>query len=121
VYPAPRFEEPIVMHPDNFVWIPAADGFENKRMGSFGERGLEMGFLRGRPGARHVADSASFTRELLFLLRGRLRLLPSNDEVDPETAWRFEANDAGAAFEVIDDAEIFAIKLPYFGDTARSA
>jgi hypothetical protein len=47
-YPAPRFDEPVVMFPDNFNWIGLGGGIEVKRLGAFGERGLELSSSAGR-------------------------------------------------------------------------
>lgn len=51
-YPPPRFEEPVVMNAGNFTWLSAPDRFEIKRLGTFGERGIEICLLRAPRGAR---------------------------------------------------------------------
>lgn len=39
LYPPPRYEEPVIIYPDSFGWLPTRDpGFELKHMATFGER-----------------------------------------------------------------------------------
>jgi hypothetical protein len=113
-YPPPRYEEPIIMNPDNFSWLPAGAGFEMKAVGSFGERGLAMGFIRGARAARHTVARLDAT-ELLFVTRGALRAIQFNEVLDAQSAFRLDPADAGASFEVLDDTEVFFIRLPRFG------
>jgi len=119
-YPAPRFEEPVVMFPRNFNWVNAGDGFEVKRLGGFGERGLELSFIRGARGAQHTVRGAATAPELLFLTRGAMRASNSGEALDANTAWRLDSADVGATFEVMEDAEIFMIRLPVFSPTATA-
>ena len=112
-YPPPRFEEPIVMRADNFKWMPAGDGYEAKQLGSFGERGLTIGFVRGAGGAFHrLGDLAA--PELLFVIRGSLREISSGRELDTHSAIYVDSSDRGATFEVVEDAEILFIRMPTF-------
>jgi hypothetical protein len=112
-YPAPRFDEPVVMFPDNFNWIGLDGGIEVKRLGAFGERGLELSFLRGPRGAKHVVDNPA-TRELLFVVNGALRASTSDDPIDAHSALRLEGTDSGMMLEVDEEALMFAIRLPLF-------
>jgi hypothetical protein len=112
-YPAPRFDEPVVMFPDNFNWIGLGGGIEVKRLGAFGERGLELSFIHAPRGAKHVIHNLA-TCELLFVVNGALHAFASDDPIDAHSALRVEAVDSGIMLEVDEEALIFAIRLPLF-------
>jgi len=112
-YPAPRFEEPVVMFPPSFNWVPAGGGFEMKRLGAFGERGLELSFIRGPRGARHTVRSVS-APELMFVTQGAMRASSCDETIDAQCAFRVDAADMGTSFEMIEDTEMFVIRLPAF-------
>ncbi|MGF1661124.1 MAG: hypothetical protein ACFCVG_01405 [Kineosporiaceae bacterium] len=53
VYPAARFAEPVLMDPRAFSWFPTdSPGVAERLLGSFGERGVRVSFLRLDDGAR---------------------------------------------------------------------
>jgi hypothetical protein len=112
-YPAPRFDEPVVMFPANFNWIGLGAGIELKRLGVFGERGLELSFIRGSRGAKHVIHKLE-TCELLFVVNGALRASASHELIDAHGALRVEAADSGMTLEVVEEALTFAIRMPLF-------
>lgn len=111
-YPPPRFEEPVIMNVDNFTWQPAGGGFEIKRLGAFGERGIEISLLRARRGAAHTSRGAS-PAELMFLLQGSIAT-SSGETLETHSAWRMDSSSEGERFEVTADAEIFVVRLPAF-------
>jgi hypothetical protein len=113
-YPAPRFDDPVVMFPDNFTWIGIGGGIEIKRLGAFGERGLELSFIRGPRGAKHVIRNLA-TGELLFVVHGALHASTSDYRIDAHSALRVEAADSGMTLEVDEEVLLFAITLPLFG------
>jgi hypothetical protein len=113
-YPAPRFDDPVVMFPDNFTWIGIGGGIEIKRLGAFGERGLELSFIRGPRGAKHVIRNLA-TGELLFVVHGALHASTSDYRIDAHSALRVEAADSGMTLEVEEEVLLFAITLPLFG------
>ena len=115
-YPAPRFEEPVVMFPHSFNWVDAGGGFEMKRLGAFGERGLEISFIRGPRGARHTVGSVS-APELLFVTSGVMSASNFDESIDRHSAFRLDSSDSGVTFEIVEDAEVFVIKLPHFTTT----
>lgn len=64
-YPAARFDEPVIMNPQSFAWV-AHEACERRALGSFGERGLSVGFVRLAPGA---ATSLS-AGQVVFVIEG---------------------------------------------------
>ncbi len=51
-YPAPKHPEPVLIDPDAFQWYPTEiGGVAEKNLGTFGERGLRLWFLRIDSGA----------------------------------------------------------------------
>ncbi len=116
-YPEPRYDEPIVMNPANFRWVPSerADGLMVKRLGAFGERGLEFGFVRAPKGlARRFSDVRQ--KELLFVMSGAVRL--NDRDLEPHSAFEIDPGDDGATLEARADSELFYIHLPDFRRSA---
>ncbi len=121
-YPPPRYEEPIVMHPDAFNWTPAGPGLRVKRLGSFGERGLALGMIEASRGLHHTVGALEAS-ELLFIARGSLR---ANGKIlDAHSALRLDRADEGATIEALENTEVFFIQMPKFPaamtSTARAA
>ena len=113
-YPAPRYEEPVVMYPENFGWRAIGGGFDYKRLGSFGERGLEVGFIRGSRGATHTL-SALPSPELALVTKGAFAVENRPGErLDKHSAWYVDARDEGTKFEVLEDTEFFLVRMPTF-------
>ena len=119
-YPPPRYEEPVVFHPENFRWLPTHDeGFELKHLGTFGERGVAIGLIHSSKGARHLIDRHR-SPELLFVVRGAIRDVTSGEVLDTHSAFRVDPADVGRPIETIEDCELFFVQLPNF-DTAPFA
>ena len=68
-YPKPRYDVPILMHPEDCEWtaVEGARGVYRKHMGSFTEFETTAGFLRLEPGASHTLVGK---RDLLVVLKG---------------------------------------------------
>src|SRR6267154_2630149 len=113
-YPPARYEEPVVIHPENFGWIPVSEpGFELKHLGTFSERAINIGQIRGTRGARHLVDRHR-APELLFVERGAIRDVASGELLDAQTAFRVDPADTGREIEVVDDCVLFFVQLPKF-------
>lgn len=117
-YPPPRYEEPIVIHPDAFNWIPRARGVRSKRLGSFGERGLTIGLAAFDRGASHRVSGLQ-TTELVFIARGAIRA--DNKTLEKHSALRLDPADEGATLDAIDEAEVLFIQMPRFESAPASA
>lgn len=115
-YPAPRYEEPVIMHPENFEWRRTRDpGFALRHLGTFGERGVAIGQIKGTRGARHLVDEHK-SPELLFVAKGAIRDVSANEVLETHSAFRVDPADTGREFEIVEDCELFFVLLPYFGD-----
>jgi hypothetical protein len=62
-YPAPRYDRPIIMRPDGAGWIAidGEPGVAERHLGSFGERGLRVAFVRLDVGATHTLKPVNAT------------------------------------------------------------
>ena len=69
VYPKPRYDAPILMHPDDFDWVAVegSPGAYEKVVGVFTERRTEAGFVKLEQGARYVGGGG---RDIYFVIQG---------------------------------------------------
>ncbi len=67
-YAAPRYQDPVFMHPENFSWLSSAadPGVCLKHLGTFGERCTAVGLIRLERGAAWTLPA----RSLCFVLSG---------------------------------------------------
>jgi len=120
-YPPPRYEEPIVIHPDGFGWIATRDpGFELKHMATFGERAVNIGEIRATRSSRHKVDRHR-APELLFVERGAIRDVTSGEVLDTHSAFRVDPADTGRELEVVEDCLLFFVQLPKFDSQTAAA
>jgi hypothetical protein len=117
-YPPPRYEEPVVMHPDAFNWIDASPGLRIKRLGAFGERGLALGMIEATRGLQHRVGALE-TTELLFVARGAVRA--GGKVLDAHSALLVDQVDKDALIEVVEDTELFFIQMPKFPAAMKTA
>jgi hypothetical protein len=116
-YPPARYDEPIVMNPASFGWVPSerGDGVMVKRLGGFGERGLEFGFARApRATVRRFENIRQ--KELLFVMSGAVRV--NGADLETHSAFEIDRGDEGTVLEVPVDSELFYIHLPDFRRSA---
>jgi hypothetical protein len=50
----------------------------------------------------------------MFVVRGSVGEIASNEELDTHAAVYFDSSDRDTAFEMIDDAKVFFIRMPTF-------
>lgn len=69
VYAKPRYEAPVLMHPDHYDWVPveASPGAYEKVMGVFTERRAQCGFVRLDAGASWQGGGG---RDIYFVVEG---------------------------------------------------
>jgi quercetin dioxygenase-like cupin family protein len=113
-YPAPRYHEPILIHPAAFSWVPVPGiaGAHEKNLGVFGERRNQVRMVRLEPGASmKLGTSGSF--DLFFVVAGDVRA--GDARLGDRDALSLAPEDA--AVELLADTEsmIFWTVLPGFG------
>ena len=112
VYPKPRYDDVILMHPDNHEWIAdAAPGVSTKWLGSFTERNTRIGFIRIEAGAAFSAGEQS-SIELLFLSKGLASL--EGREYGLYSAFEFQPNEGPVRLKAVEPTEFLRIILPKF-------
>jgi hypothetical protein len=113
VYPSPRYEDIIVMNPENYQWIedPQSPGVYHKWLGSFGERGTRVGFIRLDAGATFTGGKHD-ARETMAVTRGQVthdgRLYPLY------SAFGFEPKEGQILLKASEETEFFCLQLPKF-------
>jgi hypothetical protein len=107
-YPKPRYDAPILMHPDNFAWVSVegSPGVYEKVMGVFTERRSEAGFVKLEQGARYLAGRG---RDIFFVVSG-------TGAVDGQDYRKFTTvelkKDEKAVFVAHGATEILRLRLP---------
>lgn len=112
-YPEPRYDSIVLMNPASFAWIEdsAAPGVYRRRLGTFTEREIRIGFVRLDQGA-HLDFGTEPSTEILFLADGTI----SHDGQQHEklTAFGSAAGDSAETLTAATPAELLYIKLPTF-------
>jgi hypothetical protein len=109
VYPKPRYDVPILMHPENFGWLPVdgRKGVAGKFMGTFTERQISARFLKLAPGA---AFEVSGARDIYVVLKGGGDL--KGEEYGLYTTLFLEKNGESATFKAREETELLHYHLP---------
>jgi len=112
VYPKPRYDDVILMLPENHEWITeATPGVATKCLGSFTERNIRIGFVRIDEGATFSAGEQP-SIELLFLSKGRVTL--DGRKYEPHSAFEFLPQEGPIPVKAVVQAELLRIILPKF-------
>ena len=116
-YPKPTYRTPVLMRPEGFAWRPVEgfDGVERRRLGTFGERGVQLAMLRLEPGSvwRLQRDD---TRRLVFVVEGAGRW--EAGDYQPLSALRLEPGEA-ATVAAGDRTRLFVISLAMLAPAAN--
>lgn len=112
IYPKPRYDVPVLMHPDNFEWVPVEGepGASEKIMGIFTERRSQAGFVKIDKGASYTAGGG---RDIFFVVSGTGKVGDSGYrkfsavELDPDEKAVFTAKQA---------TELLHMRLPNLSD-----
>lgn len=115
-YPEPRYNDPIMMNPAHFDWVPVdgAPGVYDKLMGVFTERRTQTGFIKLDSGARYKAHG----RAIYVVLSGEGQV-GGEDYRRFTTVYCDEGDDP--AFTAISESEILMLGLPRLGQAERQA
>ncbi len=113
VYPRPRYEDIVLMHPDNYEWVAdaAQPGVAHKWMGIFGERMTKIGFVRIDAGAIFGAGTEE-SLEVMFLAEGSVTV--DGKEYGPRSAFEFKAKEGPVAMKAREDAKLLRMVMPKF-------
>lgn len=113
VYPEPRYNDIIVMNPENFAWLPqeGSPGVEVKWLGTFNERETRCGFIRVQEGAEYKAGLFKGV-QLMFLTEGKIAV--EGKSHGKHTAFGFEANEGPIPLQARQDSTFFCIIGPRF-------
>jgi hypothetical protein len=120
-YPAPRYEEPIIAHPERFDWIGDANsrGVTHKWLGSFSERNIGFGFVRLDERATFQVPSAIAPR-LFFIRAGAVRLDGRDNALGTQSAFMIDSLEANVTVSTASlSAELFVMQMPTFNDQAN--
>lgn len=111
-YPKPRYDEPILMRPDNFVWQeqPGQPGIEAKLLGVFTERRIEVAMLRVAAGS-HAMLGPREGAQTVYTIAGTGTV--DGAALAPQTAFELKA---GVAAQVVatTDIDLIVVGLPIF-------
>lgn len=108
VYPKPRYDAPILMHPENFDWaaVPGQAGVAEKPMGMFTERTCGASFLRLDAGA---SFDVAGKRDIYIVLHGSGTV--GTHPMRRLTVAFLETGDQ-ARFVARDESELLHFRLP---------
>jgi hypothetical protein len=112
-YPPTRFESLVIMNPANFDWSTdgEAPGVARKRLGSFSERDVRIGFIKLQAGASLVFGQER-AAEVIFLKEGEVE---HNGTKHPRlSAFGSEADDAPETLHALETTEFLYVKMPTF-------
>jgi hypothetical protein len=112
-YPPARYDEPILMNPANFAWLPdrAQPGVAKKFLGSFTERGTRLELIRLAPDAV-FASGEDNTRLLLFAINGAGEA--GGEAWEDHAAFQIEPGER-ATIAASAASELLLIALPMLG------
>jgi hypothetical protein len=107
VTPKPKFETPIIMHPDAHEWMPAGENADSKDLGHFTEDDLSVSAHRWRPGG-----AVDLTPERTFIVW----VASGSVEIDGRTvgARTMIFSDAGETHQLIgvDPGAATVLRMP---------
>ncbi len=110
-YPKPRYDEPIMMRPQNFDWQASEQsGLSVKALGCFTERRVEISLLKLAPGA-HARIAPRPGRQVAFVTNGAGTA--DDDELRLHSAFLLDPRES-ATVELKAGMEILLIGLPIF-------
>jgi hypothetical protein len=111
-FATPRYSDVVAMNPQAYDWLPQGDpGVWERRLGSFTERDLRIGFLRLDAGAVYQAGQQP-SIEILFQINGHVSA--GGEKCGPETGYEFLANEGPIPVEAIEPTEFFHAVLHTF-------
>jgi hypothetical protein len=111
-YPRPRYQAPVILHPEHFAWLPWLPGVRLKRLGAFNERGLGLALWHLAPGAAVQLQPAERT-ELLYVRDGEV-VLPAAGPLPAGSALEVLRGQSLQLVAGTGGAELVGFSLPRF-------
>lgn len=112
VYAKPRYDDIVLVNPENYDWIPSnTPGVYTKMIGVFTERLTQLELIRVDAGSAFNGGEAS-SIELLFMSEGRVSV--KGKEYGPRTAFEFQPKEGATAMTAIEPCTFLRIILPKF-------
>jgi hypothetical protein len=108
VFPAPRFDEPVVMNPKNFAWIPTSEGSFTKELGTFTELKTTIGMIKLPPSGSHTLR---FDSRITLVTVASGSITVDGHELRPKDAFRLDRDERQKGSSV-DGAELLYFGLP---------
>jgi hypothetical protein len=109
--PAPRYDNPVLVFPDNYQWRALGGGAWEKLLGVFNERRTSAAMLKIEKGAKY-ARAPSRQAHLCFVLEGAMTI-DENDVCQRHDACHFESGDQ-ATLSAMTDTTVLVYGLPEF-------
>jgi hypothetical protein len=116
VIPPPRFDEPIVMNPKNFSWLPTNDGCFIKQLGVFTELRTTIGMVMLPPGGSHTL---SFDSRITVAIVVSGRIDVEGNELQAKDAVRLDRGET-QKISSVNGAELLYFGLPDLAPEAAS-
>lgn len=112
-YAKPRYDTLIHMDPNGYEWMQdqANPGVAHRRLGSFTENNLTVGFIRLDPGAT-VSINQHTAPQLLFVVTGSVMV--DGRTYGPETGFALDENEGPVQFKGVEQTELYFAQLPTF-------
>lgn len=108
----PRYDDIILMDPKGYDWIKSGQaGVSTKRLGTFTERNINIGFVRVDAGSTFNTGTRDQI-EVLFMSQGKVTI--DGKTYGEKTAIELLPSDAPVDIKVDDDALFFTVTLPKF-------
>jgi len=112
IFPPPRYNEPVIMKPDNFAWRnDGSPGVDCKDLGRFSERGTGIAFYRLSPGPRRTLSGGGDMR-IVFVIKGRGKC--GRKLYGRHTAMEFSTGEP-ARFTAETTTELLCMTIPSVG------
>lgn len=110
-FATPRFTDVVAMNPDAYDWIENEKGVFTKTLGTFTERGAQIGFVRLDAEASYQAGAKN-SIEILFQTKGKIVL--DNETFGPHSGYEFLPNEGPVALRAVEPTEFISMVLHKF-------
>ena len=112
-YPPTRYEDLVIINPASFDYVKDEEtpGVWRKRLGTFSERDIKIGFIKIDAGAT-LSFGTERAAEVLFLKTGSLE--HDGTTHGPLSGFGSEADEAPESLHALETTELLYVKMPTF-------